>query len=69
MFYLRRENLNQLLNQAKNLNQSFADKYNVIIHYEPVNEEVFVNVDADRFLQVITNLLSNAIKFLILIVL
>lgn len=62
-FIIQRNNLAELLKQTKNLNQAYADKYDVIICAEPVDTEIYINVDADRFEQVMTNILSNAIKF------
>ncbi|CAM4491714.1 MAG: Sensor histidine kinase RcsC [Legionella sp.] len=62
-FAIQKENLAELLKQTKNLNQAYADKYDVIICAEPVDSEIYINVDADRFEQVMTNILSNAIKF------
>lgn len=52
-----------LVKSAVQLNEEYAKLYNV--RFEIVNEinNVFVNVDKDRFIQVLTNLLSNAAKF------
>jgi PAS domain S-box-containing protein len=52
-----------LVEQAIESNSGYADKYMVhysITHYLP---KAKINVDADRFMQVMSNLLSNAAKF------
>lgn len=56
-------NLVSLVEQTIQANLQFAQKHGVEIKLENELEEVFVKVDGNRLIQVITNLLSNAIKF------
>lgn len=53
----------ELIREAVQLNEEYAKIYNV--KYEIINEmnNILVDVDKDRFIQVLTNLLSNAAKF------
>ena len=62
---LRAQNLalGTLLAQAIEVNQSYADKYQVRLQLEPLPEGIAVVADPDRLMQVVTNLLSNAAKF------
>lgn len=55
----------QLLQTSIEQNLGYAARYGVNLQLElPTDEtDVLVNLDADRFLQVMANLLSNAIKF------
>lgn len=62
-FEIKTLELMPLINQAIQLNQQFAQKFNVEIKLMEVLSNVFVQVDSDRLIQVLTNLLSNAIKF------
>ncbi|MET3139573.1 signal transduction histidine kinase [Undibacterium sp. GrIS 1.2] len=55
--------LNQLIQEAISANISYADQYGVRIVGSIDCGDVDVNVDRDRFAQVLTNLLSNAVKF------
>ena len=55
--------LRDLLGQALEVNQSYADKYQVRLVLEPVPEGAAVLADPDRLMQVMANLLSNAAKF------
>lgn len=52
-----------LLEKAVELNRSFGEQYGVNFKIESSLPGVKVNVDCDRFIQVVTNLLSNAAKF------
>lgn len=56
-------NLVSLVEQTIQANLQFAQKHGVEIKLEKELEEIFVKVDGNRLIQVITNLLSNAIKF------
>jgi CheY-like chemotaxis protein len=51
------------LKQALEVNQSYADKYQVRLVLEPVPDGAAVLADPDRLMQVMANLLSNAAKF------
>lgn len=55
--------LGTLLEQALEVNQSYADKYQVTLRLEALPEGVAVLADPDRLMQVMANLLSNAAKF------
>jgi signal transduction histidine kinase len=52
-----------LLSQAVTSNQTYAERLGVALHLQPLSDDVLVNVDANRLLQVMNNLLSNAAKF------
>jgi signal transduction histidine kinase len=52
-----------LVEQAIEANRGFSDGYGVRIRLDAAAEAFDVEVDPDRFVQVITNLLSNALKF------
>lgn len=55
-----------LLKQAIEQNQAYAERYGIQLQLDLPPEELMllvVNIDTDRFLQVMSNLLSNAIKF------
>lgn len=55
--------LMSLISHAIQLNLQYAQKFNVEIKLVETLPNVFVQVDENRLMQVITNLLSNAIKF------
>lgn len=52
-----------LLEESINLNEEYAKVYNVKFEIGERLENATINIDKDRFIQVITNLLSNAAKF------
>lgn len=62
-FEIKTLELMPLISQAIQLNLQYAQKFNVEIKLLENLPTVFVQVDANRLIQVITNLLSNAIKF------
>jgi len=62
-FVLGRSNLAQLLEQAIEANRSFARQHDVQLEFGEVPRHVYISIDQDRMLQVLTNLLSNAVKF------
>src|SRR5262249_17501805 len=55
--------LHLLLEQAVQVNQAYADKYQVRLALQPVADWERVMADSDRLMQVMANLLSNAAKF------
>jgi PAS domain S-box-containing protein len=55
--------LRALLEQALEVNQAYADKFQVRLVLEPMGEDAAVVADPDRLMQVMANLLSNAAKF------
>jgi PAS domain S-box-containing protein len=59
----QRVGLDALLEQAVEVNQSYADKYQVRLRLEPLPQALAVSADPDRLMQVIANLVSNAAKF------
>ncbi|MEZ5508035.1 MAG: PAS domain S-box protein [Gammaproteobacteria bacterium] len=62
-FDMRKHLLESLLEQALQTNQPYADQFKVQLVLLPMAERWVVNVDAQRFAQVMANLLSNAAKF------
>ena len=58
-----RLDLRALLQQALEVNQAYADKFQVSLVLEPVADGEAVVADPDRLMQVMANLLSNAAKF------
>jgi PAS domain S-box-containing protein len=62
-FDMKPEFLGNLIHQAVDANQSYAEKFGVTIAPANVNAELEIKVDSARFIQVLSNLLSNAAKF------
>jgi PAS domain S-box-containing protein len=62
-FDFQRCDARQLLEKAIEENRALAEDSAVGIRLEALPGPLFVDVDPDRFIQVVTNLLSNAIKF------
>jgi PAS domain S-box-containing protein len=62
-FNFQRCDARVLVEQAIEANRGVADGYGVRIRLDAAAEAFDVQVDPDRFVQVITNLLSNALKF------
>ena len=62
-FHLENIELNSLVEEAIIVNQAYAKKFSVSMKLIEQLSHVYVNVDHDRLLQVLTNLLSNAVKF------
>lgn len=62
-FDMKVENLQKLLQQALDSNQSYGEKFKVSFRLEAPDKEFNVQADASRFAQVMSNLLSNAAKF------
>jgi len=55
--------LGDVVRQAVVSNEGYARKHNVSIALAPVDPDIRVHVDPDRFVQVLSNLLSNAVKY------
>ncbi|MDD3014701.1 MAG: GAF domain-containing protein, partial [Candidatus Gastranaerophilales bacterium] len=62
-FRLETMELIPVIKEAIEANKSYAEKFNVKFIFKPNNDNIKVNVDKNRLIQVITNLLSNAVKF------
>ena len=62
-FHLKAEPLADLVRQAVEANQPYAEKLSVVLDAGDVSGDLQVRVDAARFQQVMANLLSNAAKF------
>ena len=56
-------NLHGLLTNAIDCNRGYAEKFKVHLKLTSCADEVKVQVDPDRFGQVMANLISNAVKF------
>lgn len=64
LFKLENHCLIDQLRKALEYNAGYAEKFAVRLHIEGEQyADIFVNVDDNRFMQVLCNLLSNAIKF------
>lgn len=63
VFDFEEENLGDLLAQAKDQNEPFAEQHGASIVVEPVDPNLVIEVDKVRFAQVMSNLLSNAAKY------
>ncbi len=62
-FDMRPENAVALMEEAAEATRGYADDLGVHIVLEPSVPDLMLNVDRDRFIQVLNNLLSNAVKF------
>jgi len=65
-FNIEKLPLFEYLSLAINDNQPYADQFNVRYRFSDIQESdknILVNIDKQRFLQVMANLLSNAAKF------
>lgn len=63
VFHMALYPISELLTQALNANQNYADKFSVHLRIDPLMPDVSINVDDERFLQVMANLISNAVKY------
>lgn len=57
------ESICELLEEACEINMPMAQKLRQTLVIDPASADTFVNVDRNRFGQVLTNLISNACKF------
>jgi PAS domain S-box-containing protein len=62
-FDVRTVPLADLVTQAVRANEGYARKFNVTLDLALADEDARVDVDPDRFIQVMSNLLSNAAKY------
>jgi len=62
-FEIKQHSLDILISEAIKLNQTYADRFGVIITLQGPLPDCELSVDSTRFLQVMSNLLSNAAKF------
>ena len=62
-FEVKQYSLDTLIDEAIKLNQTYADRFGVIISLKMPIPDCEIAVDSTRFLQVMSNLISNAAKF------
>ena len=62
-FLFKPVEITRLLKEVINANQSYAESFNVRIKLLPPEQNIIVQADYDRLIQVLSNLISNAIKF------
>ncbi len=62
-FDVKPEQLSQILEQAIEMNRNYGERFKITFNLAPVDRKIYVKIDSERFVQVITNLLSNAAKF------
>ncbi|MCR8826983.1 PAS domain S-box protein [Pseudosulfitobacter koreensis] len=62
-FNITRNALKPLLEQVISDNQGFAETHRIALTLTPDVPEVDVDIDRDRFIQIMSNFISNAIKF------
>jgi len=62
-FNIQSCNVNDLLNRAVEMNAEYARQFHVSISFRPVSGDYIIQVDENRFQQIMANLLSNAAKF------
>ena len=60
---LEKANLTGLIQQAIDSMKNYGDQFNVTYQFTDLFPDTCVNVDSNRFLQVMNNLLSNATKY------
>ncbi|HEY6123510.1 MAG TPA: CHASE domain-containing protein, partial [Steroidobacteraceae bacterium] len=62
-FDIQAVSLGDIVRQAVESTDGYARKHDVNVELQPVDPAHRVDVDPDRFVQVLTNLLSNAVKY------
>jgi len=62
-FHLKPQDIIELINESINANSSYGNKYQIQYILNQDSASATVNVDSDRFMQIMSNLLSNAAKF------
>lgn len=62
-FQLRHLSIKPFIDDTININQEYAKKHNTIFKCTDCHEDVQINTDRDRLVQVMSNLLSNAAKY------
>lgn len=63
VFKFAEHQIMQLIEETILLNDGYAQQYNVKFEIKESVDSALINVDKDKFIQIITNLLSNAAKF------
>lgn len=62
-FQLEHIDIKPFINDTININQEYAKKHNTVFKCTNCHENIQVNADRDRLVQVMSNLLSNAAKY------
>lgn len=62
-FETREHSLARITTAAVRANESYAEKFSVRIELAPLDEQIRIAVDEQRYFQVLSNLISNAAKF------
>lgn len=62
-FRFSNEPVAEMIEHSVEINQAYAQHHNVRLRVVGRLDDVYVRVDRDRFMQVLTNLISNAAKF------
>ena len=62
-FNIKPLNIKQMIHESILSNHMYAKNFEVNLVADMPNENFIVNMDADRFLQIMANLISNAIKY------
>lgn len=60
---LTRQNSAALIESACQLNALYAEKFKTRLKFNTTHHDYFINVDTNKFQQIMSNLLSNAAKF------